>query len=100
MQQNLRNQVNTCYHVGNMVGGRLVYSTCSFLCEENEDVVDWFLDKHKDFTLLPVYQIFERLRSSRFKDMRIPSDCQNFLKLTPFKHNTDGFFGSVFIKKR
>ncbi len=30
---------------GLKVGGRLVYSTCTFAPEENEEVVDWFLTK-------------------------------------------------------
>jgi 16S rRNA (cytosine967-C5)-methyltransferase len=30
-------------------GGELVYSTCTVLREENDDVIDRFLDEHKDF---------------------------------------------------
>jgi 16S rRNA (cytosine1407-C5)-methyltransferase len=37
------------------VGGRLVYSTCTFSPEENEEVVDWFLSKTQGiFRLLAV----------------------------------------------
>jgi 16S rRNA (cytosine967-C5)-methyltransferase len=32
--------------------GHLVYSTCSFLMEENEDIIEQFLKAHPDFTLL------------------------------------------------
>lgn len=35
-------------------GGTLLYSTCTFSVEENEDNVLWFLNEHEDFTLLPV----------------------------------------------
>jgi len=35
-------------------GGRLIYSTCTVLREENEQVVEAFLAKHPDFTLVPV----------------------------------------------
>ena len=31
-------------------GGRLVYATCSVLREENEDIVDGFMDEHPEFT--------------------------------------------------
>ncbi len=33
-------------------GGNLVYSTCTFSKEENEDNVEWFLSKHPDYKLI------------------------------------------------
>ena len=33
-------------------GGTLVYSTCSFSPQENEETVQWFLDRHTDFSLV------------------------------------------------
>jgi len=38
---------NAAAHV--RLGGRLVYVTCSWLVEENEDIVDAFLAEHPDF---------------------------------------------------
>ncbi|MBQ9098674.1 MAG: hypothetical protein IJY50_04500 [Clostridia bacterium] len=35
-------------------GGRLLYSTCTFSLEENEQNIDKFLDTYPDFSLLPV----------------------------------------------
>lgn len=32
-------------------GGTIVYSTCTFSKEENEDVIEYFWEKHPDFTL-------------------------------------------------
>lgn len=32
-------------------GGTIVYSTCTFSREENEDVIEYFLERHPDFTL-------------------------------------------------
>lgn len=34
-------------------GGKLVYSTCTFATEENESLLDNFLNRHPDFNLLP-----------------------------------------------
>ncbi len=41
---------------GEMVrpGGRLVYSTCTFAPEEDEETVAWFLETHREFSPEPV----------------------------------------------
>ena len=36
-------------------GGRLVYSTCTFSQEENEDVIQAFLKAHPDWRLIPAF---------------------------------------------
>lgn len=35
-------------------GGYLLYSTCTFSLEENEQVLDWFLATYPDFEIIPV----------------------------------------------
>ena len=37
-------------------GGRLVYSTCTWAPEENEEIVKWLLDSY-DFELIPIEHI-------------------------------------------
>lgn len=67
-------------------GGRLVFATCSLLREENEDQVDAFINRHPDFTVVPLPQAWP-LES-------VP--CAGpYLSLTPLRHGTDGFFGAV-----
>ncbi len=41
-------------------GGVLVYSTCTFSVEENEGTVKSFLQRHPEFTLLPIEESFGR----------------------------------------
>lgn len=41
-------------------GGVLVYSTCTFSREENEDNVRWFLSAHPEFALVPIEAGFGR----------------------------------------
>lgn len=41
-------------------GGVLVYSTCTFAREENEDNVEWFLSTHPEFELVPLELPFGR----------------------------------------
>jgi 16S rRNA (cytosine967-C5)-methyltransferase len=73
-------------------GGRLIYGTCSLLREENEAVVEQFLASHPDFTLTPATPwLGEALAAQTTKG--------GMLRLYPHRHDTDGFFGAVLVKK-
>ena len=62
-------------------GGVLMYSTCTLLRRENEDVVEAFLRHHPDFTLEPL-------------DLPapFPKNTTGMLTLVPGEYDTDGFF--------
>ena len=69
-------------------GGRLVYATCSFLPEENEQIVSAFLTAHAEFKLVPASAVVARLK--------IPlKDMGEYFRLSPQQHGTDGFFAAV-----
>jgi 16S rRNA (cytosine967-C5)-methyltransferase len=75
-------------------GGRLVYATCSLLTEENEQVVNQFLQDHLDFLPVSASEILGR------QGIHVPSRAQSpFLNLLPHKSQTDGFFGAVMERK-
>lgn len=74
------------------VGGRLVYATCSLLQEENEDVVAQFLATHPDFALVPMKEVLA--------EQKIELEMQDYLKLLPHLHQTDGFFAAVLTRKK
>jgi 16S rRNA (cytosine967-C5)-methyltransferase len=72
-------------------GGALVYSTCTVFHEENEDVVERFLNEYPNFRL---YQI----------DKILPKKCHSFIKNGYFKtfpprEGMDGFFVARLVKK-
>ena len=69
------------------IGGRLVYATCSLLREENEDVVEAFLETHRDFVALDCGALLAR------QDIRVETGER--LRLWPHKHGTDGFFAAA-----
>ena len=73
-------------------GGRLVYATCSFLNEENDEIAAQFLASHPDFVLLPMKDVLA--------EQKIALDMGDYLKLLPHKHQTDGFFAAVFERKQ
>jgi 16S rRNA (cytosine967-C5)-methyltransferase len=72
-------------------GGRLVYATCSILDEENEAIVSQFLATNSAFQLVPVKEVLE--------EQKIPLQMEDYLKLLPHKHQTDGFFAAVLERK-
>jgi 16S rRNA (cytosine967-C5)-methyltransferase len=72
-------------------GGRLVYATCSLLNEENDFIVEQFLASHPDFDLVPMSKVLA--------EQKIDLEMDQYLKLLPHKHNTDGFFAAVLERK-
>ena len=58
-------------------GGRLIYATCSILIEENEDQIAKFVEKSPEFAV-----------------KKIGFDGTDYMKLSPYKNGTDGFFAA------
>ncbi len=72
-------------------GGRLVYATCTISREENEVVVNDFLEEKKEFYVVPISEInplFDRFIME-----------QGFFMSLPQIHDMDGFFGVV-VRRR
>lgn len=70
---------NVCRYV--KPGGILIYSTCTILKRENEEITARFLSDHPEFQLEP-FQLPQALGSS----------CTGQITLLPSVHQTDGFF--------
>lgn len=69
-------------------GGVLVYSTCTIMPEENQNVIDEFLKTHADFKLDDVHKFLP------FKH----KDKTKTLQLMPHIDHTDGFFIARLIR--
>ncbi len=73
-------------------GGRLLYSTCSILREEDEDVIHRFLKEDPSMKKLDLRTVF-------------PGFCADFLssegdlRLWPHRHHCDGFFACLLEKR-
>ena len=67
-------------------GGRLLYSTCSMLPEENEEVVEWFLARHGDAKLIPLNGPYSG------------GILRGTMRAWPHRHKTIGFFYALIEK--
>ena len=75
-------------------GGRLVYATCSFLAEEDEEQVESFLTGAPDFAVYPAERAWGEMIGGR-----PPAGIGRFARLSPARHGTDGFFVAIFERK-
>ena len=87
LQKKILNQLSSYLKAG----GTLVYATCTLTREENEQVVEDFLHRHKEFVLENAAEF-------------LPEDarqmlCGNYLLALPHKHGTDGFFAARMRKR-
>ncbi|MEP6556975.1 MAG: RsmB/NOP family class I SAM-dependent RNA methyltransferase [Burkholderiales bacterium] len=77
-------------------GGRLVYATCSLLVEENEAIAAQFSEAHaQDFALLPAAPLLDALGVEAGAALCAGPAGNDFLRLWPHRHRTDGFFAAV-----
>lgn len=66
-------------------GGILVYSTCTITEEEDENILNRFLNEHNNFEIVDICSLLPKEITS--------STCRNgYIKLFPNTHSTDGFF--------
>jgi len=71
-------------------GGKILYTTCSLLREENEDVVDRFLNS-ADFKLLDLRTRPTDLPENLFTE-------RGELRVWPHLHDCDGFYAALLVK--
>lgn len=74
-------------------GGYLVYSTCSYSPEENEQVVDWLIENH-DFTSIDI-KVEEHWKVVSCESETKKANCYRFY---PYLTKGEGFFISVLKK--
>ena len=81
-------------------GGELLYSTCTFSLEENEENVAWFLLSHKDFELVDVCDALKRNTSDGIMLDSAPCvDMTKCRRIYPHKSLGEGQFIALFRRR-
>ncbi|GEO77687.1 Fmu (Sun) domain-containing protein [Companilactobacillus mindensis DSM 14500] len=78
-------------------GGTLVYSTCTFSPEENEQNVAWFLDKYPDMHLVEVKK-FPGMEDGRPEWANGNPELKKTLRMFPDRFNGEGHFMCKMVK--
>ncbi len=77
-------------------GGRLLYSTCTFALDENEENVAWFLNTHKDFKLVPVTDALKAHTSDGIMLEGCEIDMTMCRRIYPHRSRGEGQFIALF----
>ncbi|WP_022854826.1 16S rRNA (cytosine(967)-C(5))-methyltransferase RsmB [Thermodesulfobacterium thermophilum] len=70
-------------------GGIMVYATCSLEPEENEQVIERFLQSHPEFMLEDPAKVLSKTCPEKVKELCVEN---KYLRTYPHKHGLDGFF--------
>jgi 16S rRNA (cytosine967-C5)-methyltransferase len=82
-------------------GGRMIWVTCSFLLEENEDRLAVFLKAHPEFTQRPALEAITASNLLTDDGCAALEQCVTLdgaIRLTPDKLRADGFFIAVLTR--
>jgi 16S rRNA C967 or C1407 C5-methylase (RsmB/RsmF family) len=71
----------------------MIYATCTFSPEENEEVVDFLLNRYENAEIVPVSLPIENIQSgiTEWEDKKYSDEVKNCVRILP-KDAYSGFF--------
>ena len=75
-------------------GGRLIYAVCSLIEAEGSAQVRRFLETHSSFAPVSAREVWPASVGGA-----VPEGCGEFLRLTPARDGTDGFFAAILERR-
>lgn len=76
------------------IGGRIIYITCSVLAEENEHIVEPFVQAHPDMHFINLRALWEQKVEAPY-----PHHVDKYLRMSPVTTGSDGFFIAIMEKR-
>lgn len=67
--------------------GRIIYITCSVLKDENEDIIEKFLNQNENFAPINLKELWAKKIEAPY-----PYISEKYLRMSPLTTSTDGFF--------
>jgi NOL1/NOP2/sun family putative RNA methylase len=81
-------------------GGTMVYSTCSLEPEENEGIIDWFLEQNPDAKVEEIKLDIKRSEPvTEFEGKQYNPEVKKTLRIWPQDNDTEGFFVAKIVKE-
>ena len=74
-------------------GGEMIYATCTFSPEENEEVIDFLLNRYENAEVVPVELLIENIQNgiTKWEDKEYSPEVRNSIRIIP-KGAYSGFF--------
>ena len=102
IKEMVRKQRGLLLHAGRLLkpGGTLVYATCTFAPEENEEIINWLIEKHGcTIEKAEISGLDASSGITSWNGIEFSSELKKTLRIWPHKNNNMGGFFAAKVRK-